>query len=65
MRSSTGGMVELETPPRLDARRRHSIDVVVDRLRVRPDAGQRLAESFETALALAQGVARVALADDA
>ena len=57
-------LVELETPPRLDARRRHSIDVVVDRLRVRPDAGQRLAESFETALALAQGVARVALADD-
>ena len=57
-------LVELETPPSLDARRRHSIDVVVDRLRVRRDAGQRLAESFETALALAQGVARVAFADD-
>ena len=57
-------MVELETPPSLDARRRHSIDVVVDRLRVRRDAGQRLAESFETALALSQGVARVAFADD-
>ena len=57
-------LVELETPPRLDARRRHTIDVVVDRLRVRPDAGQRLAESFETALALAQGVARVAFAEE-
>ena len=57
-------LVELETPPSLDARRRHSIDVVVDRLRVRRDAGQRLAESFETALALSQGVARVAFADD-
>ena len=57
-------LVELETPPSLDARRRHSIDVVVDRLRVRRDASQRLAESFETALALSQGVARVAFADD-
>ena len=57
-------LVELETPPRLDARRRHNIDVVVDRLRVRADAGQRLAESFETALALAQGVARVVFAEE-
>ncbi len=60
-----GRLVELESPPGLDARRRHSIDVVVDRLRVRPDAAQRLAESFETALALAQGVVRVAFADEA
>jgi excinuclease ABC subunit A len=56
-------LVELDERPALDARRRHSIDVVVDRLRVRHDAAQRLAESFETALALSQGVARVALAD--
>jgi excinuclease ABC subunit A len=59
-----GKLVELDAPPRLDPRRRHSVDAVVDRLRVRPDAAQRLAESFETALALSQGVARVAFQDD-
>jgi excinuclease ABC subunit A len=57
-------LVELDERPKPDPRRRHDIDVVVDRLRVRPDAAQRLAESFETALALAQGVARVAFADE-
>jgi len=60
-----GEVVELDAPPRLEARRRHSVDAVVDRLRVRPDAAQRLAESFETALGLSQGVARVAFQDDA
>ncbi len=59
-----GKLVELEDRPKLDARRRHSIDAVVDRLKVRPDASQRLAESFETALALAQGVARVGFHDE-
>jgi excinuclease ABC subunit A len=59
-----GRLVELDAPPRLDPRRRHSVDAVVDRLRVRPDAAQRLAESFETALALSQGVARVAFQDE-
>jgi excinuclease ABC subunit A len=59
-----GKLVELDAPPKLDARRRHSIDAVVDRLRVRADASQRLAESFETALRLAQGIARVAFADE-
>ena len=59
-----GRLVELDAPPRLDPRRRHSVDAVVDRLRVRPDAAQRLAESFETALALSQGVARIAFQDE-
>jgi len=59
-----GRLVELDAPPSLDPRRRHSVDAVVDRLRVRPDAGQRLAESFETALALSQGVARLVFQDD-
>ncbi len=59
-----GKLLELDAPPKLEPRRRHSVDAVVDRLRVRPDAAQRLAESFETALALAQGVARVVPADD-
>jgi excinuclease ABC subunit A len=59
-----GKLVELDAAPQLDPRRRHSVDAVVDRLRVRPDAGQRLAESFETALGLSQGVARVVFQDE-
>ena len=59
-----GSLVELDAPLQLDPRRRHSVDAVVDRLRVRPDAAQRLAESFETALGLSQGVARVAFQDE-
>ena len=59
-----GKPVELDAVPALDPRRRHTIDAVVDRLRVRPDAAQRLAESFETALALGPGVARLAFADE-
>ncbi len=59
-----GRLVELDAVPRLEARRRHSVDAVVDRLRVRADAAQRLAESFETALGLSQGVARVAFQDE-
>ena len=54
-----GIVVELETPPKLDPKKKHTIEAVVDRLKVREDAGQRLAESFETALRLADGVARV------
>ncbi len=46
---------ELEDLPALDKKLKHSIDVVIDRLKVRPDAKQRLAESFETALRLADG----------
>jgi len=59
-----GKVVELDEAPKLDPRKKHSIDAVVDRLKVRPDAGQRLAESFETALRLADGVARVSFMDD-
>jgi len=59
-----GKLVELDAAPPLDPRRRHSVDAVVDRLRVRRDAAQRLAESFETALALSQGVARIAFQDE-
>jgi excinuclease ABC subunit A len=46
---------ELDARPRLAKNARHSVDVVVDRLRVRPDARQRLAESLETALRHADG----------
>jgi len=50
-----GKVFELDAAPRLERRARHSIDVVVDRLRVRPDARQRIADSFETALRHADG----------
>jgi excinuclease ABC subunit A len=46
---------ELDSTPRLAKNAKHSVDVVVDRLRVRPDARQRLAESLETALRHADG----------
>jgi excinuclease ABC subunit A len=60
-----GAIAELDDLPRLDKRRKHDIDVVIDRVRVRPDISQRLAESFETALDLGGGVAHVAFIDDA
>ncbi len=50
-----GEVFELDAAPPLDKNKRHSIDVVVDRLKVRPDLRQRLAESFETALVHAEG----------
>src|SRR5512138_1613546 len=59
-----GIVTELETPPKLDPKKKHTIEAVVDRLKVRSDAGQRLAESFETALRLADGVARVSFMDE-
>jgi len=59
-----GKVVELDLAPKLDLRRKHNIEVVVDRFKVRPDVGQRLAESFETALRLADGIAHVAYMDE-
>jgi len=50
-----GEIAEIDALPALDKNRKHTIDVVVDRLKVRPDSKQRLAESFETALRLADG----------
>ena len=50
-----GKVHDLEGAPRLARQAKHSVDVVIDRLRVRPDARQRLAESFETALRHANG----------
>ena len=60
-----GEVCELDDPPKLDLRRKHSIDVVVDRFKVRDDISQRLAESFETALKLAEGIAVVARMNEA
>ncbi len=53
----------IEDAPALDKKYKHDIEVVVDRLVVRPDIGTRLAESFETALKLAEGLAYVDLVD--
>src|SRR5205814_9147053 len=54
-----GKVHEIDSVPRLSKNIKHSLDVVVDRLKVRPDAKQRLAESFETALRHADGRAVV------
>jgi len=59
-----GKLVELDQLPTLDLKRKHNIEAVVDRLKVRADLGIRLAESFETALRLADGLARVAFMDE-
>jgi excinuclease ABC subunit A len=52
-----GEIYELDNPPSLGKNFKHSIDVVIDRIKVRTDLKQRLAESFETALRLADGKA--------
>src|SRR5438309_4707444 len=58
-----GTFHELAEAPVLDKKFPHDIDVVVDRVVVRPDIGQRLAESFETALKLAEGLAVIEYAE--
>jgi excinuclease ABC subunit A len=58
-----GTFHELAEAPTLDKKFPHDIDVVVDRIVVRQDIGQRLAESFETALKLAEGLAVIEYAD--
>jgi excinuclease ABC subunit A len=58
-----GEVYELDDPPKLDLRRKHDIDAVVDRFKIKDDLKLRLAESFETALRLADGVAKIAFMD--
>jgi excinuclease ABC subunit A len=59
-----GEVMELDTMPALEKTRRHDVEVVIDRIKVRPDLRGRLAESFETALTHADGRA-IALEMDA
>lgn len=59
-----GVLYELDSPPKLGLRTKHTIEVVVDRFKVRPDIAQRLSESFENALNLAEGLAIVASMDE-
>jgi excinuclease ABC subunit A len=58
-----GEFYAIEDAPALDKKYKHDIEVVVDRIAVRPDMETRLADSFETALKLADGLAYVDLAD--
>ncbi|GAB6033907.1 excinuclease ABC subunit UvrA [Galenea microaerophila] len=59
-----GELQELDQAIELDKNRKHTIEVVVDRFKVRADLKQRLAESFETALNLASGIAKVIPMDE-
>jgi excinuclease ABC subunit A len=58
-----GKLRELEEPIELDKNKKHTIEVVVDRLAIREDAARRLADSLELALKLAEGIATVNLPD--
>ncbi len=59
-----GSVYDLDEVPPLELRRKHSIEVVVDRIRVREDLKQRLAESFETAITLTEGIAVISPMDE-
>ncbi|TMP33002.1 excinuclease ABC subunit UvrA [Pseudoalteromonas rubra] len=58
-----GEVCDLSDPPTLELHKKHTIEVVVDRFKVKEGLEQRLAESFETALELADGIAMVASMD--
>ena len=59
-----GEVCDLSDPPKLELHKKHTIEVVVDRLKVREDIQLRLAESFENALELSAGTAKVAFMDE-
>lgn len=58
-----GILCDLDDTPKLDKKKKHSIDVVIDRFKVRDDLKLRLAESFETALRLGEGLAGISYMD--
>ena len=65
VRTRVDGVVyDLDEVPPLELRRKHTIEVVVDRIKVREDLKQRLAESFETAIVLTDGIAIVSPMDE-
>lgn len=65
IRARVDGIVtELDFPPNLEKNKKHTIEVVIDRFKVRPDLMQRLAESFETALQIAGGLAIASYMDE-
>ena len=64
IRARVDGIVcEIDYPPELEKNKKHSIDVVIDRLRIKEGLEQRLAESFETAIQLTDGLAVVSFMD--
>ena len=65
IRARVNGIVtELDYPPELEKNKKHTIEAVIDRFKVRPDIEQRLAESFETALQIASGIAIASFMED-
>jgi len=52
-----GVVYDLDEPPTLDLKKKHTIEAIVDRFKIRPDIALRLSESFETALRIADGIA--------
>lgn len=59
-----GATHPLEKPPKIDRRRKHEVEVVVDRISIRREAQTRIADSIETALSVGRGVMLLALADE-
>jgi excinuclease ABC subunit A len=59
-----GEMVELADPPALDKQKKHTIDIVIDRLVVKEGIGQRLADSLETATRVTKGLVKILYQDD-
>lgn len=59
-----GIVTDLDDAPSLDKNKKHTIEVVVDRFRIRPDLQTRLADSFETAVQVSDGLAAVNFMDD-
>ncbi|MDF1690311.1 MAG: excinuclease ABC subunit UvrA [Cycloclasticus sp.] len=59
-----GEVVELDDAPPLELKKKHTIEVIVDRFKIRDDLSTRLAESFETALKLTEGIAVISSIDD-
>ena len=59
-----GDVYDLSDPPQLELQKKHTIEVVVDRFRIRDDLKLRLAESIETALSITNGIVKVANLDD-
>jgi excinuclease ABC subunit A len=59
-----GEVCDLSDPPTLELQKKHTIEVVVDRIKVREDIQLRLSESFETTLTLTSGTAKVAFMDE-
>jgi excinuclease ABC subunit A len=60
-----GTVYDLDETPTLDLKKKHTIEVIVDRFKIREDIALRLSESFETALRIADGIAIAACIDDA